>query len=66
VEEGGRWIPSNAIKAAQLRAGLMTGRLRLGRGDGESIKFLWAKSNLTYDALRTALTLWLGEALVLG
>ncbi len=62
VEQGGRWVRSNAIKAAQLRAGLTTGRLRLELDDGGSIKFLWAKSNLTYDALRTALTRWLAEA----
>lgn len=65
VEQGGRSIPSDAIKAAQLRAGVMTGRLRLELEDGQSIKFLWAKSNLTYGALRTEFTRWLGDVLVL-
>ena len=59
IEYGGLWIPADSIQTARLRAGIITGRLSLGVGDGQSIKLLWARSSLTYESLREALSRWL-------
>lgn len=59
IEQGGLWIPADSIQTARLRAGIMTGRLSLGVGEGQLIKLLWARSSLTYESLREALGHWL-------
>ena len=65
LEQGGWWIPAEAIEAARLRAGLMVGRLWLDLGEDEPAKFLWVKSNLTYETLSETLTRWIGDRLIL-
>ncbi len=63
IEHRGLWIPADSIHTARLRAGIMTGRLNLGVGDGQSVKLLWARSPLTYESLREALSRWLHNQL---
>jgi len=63
TEQGGLWIPAEAIQTARLRAGLMTGRLSLTLDDGRSVKLLWAKSSMTYEALRDGVSRWLRDQL---
>jgi hypothetical protein len=65
VQRGGLWISPGMIQAAKLRPGIITGRLALTVTDGRSVKLLWAKSTLTYDSLRNAMTSWLNDRLVL-
>jgi hypothetical protein len=65
VQQGGLWIPDGNIREARLKAGIITGRLNLTLADGRSIKLLWAKSSLTYDSLRDALSRSLGDGLQL-
>ncbi len=60
VEHGGLWIPAASIRSARLRRGVITGRLSLVVLDDHSIKLLWARSSLTYESLREALSHWLG------
>jgi len=64
LEQGGWWIPADAIGTARLRNGLTVGRVRLVLNEGDPAKFLWIKSRLTYDALRDALTGWVGDRLI--
>lgn len=66
VQQGGLWIPGGNIRGGQLRAGIITGRLNLTLADGRSVKLLWAKSSLTYDSLRDALSRSLGDGLQLA
>jgi hypothetical protein len=65
VQQGGLWIPAGTIRGARLRPGIITGRLNLTLADGRLVKLLWARSTLTYDSLRDALSRSLGDALQL-
>lgn len=61
----GYGFPDGTIRGARLRAGIITGRLNLTLADGRSVRLLWAKSSLTYDLLRDALSRSLGDGLQL-
>lgn len=63
TKDGGLWIAADQVKAARLRRGIITGRLRLWLADGRSIKLLWARSAQTFDALKETVRTWVSGAL---
>ena len=58
LEQGGWWIPADAIETARLHKGLAVGRLWVALHDDKPAKFLWVSSNLTYNTLCEALGRW--------
>jgi Zn-dependent protease with chaperone function len=60
------WVPSDRIRRAWLRKGLLMGRLRLELVDGRRLKLFWLRADPVYGPLRAALTGWLGDRLTLS
>jgi hypothetical protein len=58
-----RWIPREKIQSAQLRRGLLNGRLAAELVDGTRTKLLWLRSDPAFDVLGAHLGEWLGDAL---
>ncbi len=57
------WIPWNAIARAKLGRGLMTDALIVTLHTGTQLKFTWLSMDGAHDALRSALTVILGDRL---
>ena len=56
------WVAAEEIASANLRAGIVTGRLKLWLKDGDTVKFLWLRADRADVALRAALGSWGVEA----
>jgi hypothetical protein len=57
------FIPRGVIARADLRGGLITGRLRLELDDGTTRKLLWMRSSKATALLAPRLREWLGDGL---
>lgn len=57
-------IRAEEIDLAELRRGIITGRLRLHLSDGTTRKLLWKRTNKTLEPLAVALGRWLGDRLI--
>jgi len=56
------WVAAEEIASANLRARIITGRLKLWLKDSDTVKFLWLRADRADVALRAALGSWGVEA----